>query len=94
MELEDSVTWVDGADAIGERLGAAAAEIFGEKGKPCVKKLRSDSKLRRLIIDEERVDVRLRLLVVFIHGDGEQEEETETQRKKEVTAIEHDSRFL
>lgn len=35
----DELTWVDGADTIGERLGAAVAEISGEEGKPRGEKL-------------------------------------------------------
>jgi hypothetical protein len=39
--------WVDGTDAIGERLRTTAAEIFGEKRKPCGEKLRNGSEFGR-----------------------------------------------
>jgi hypothetical protein len=47
MEIRVYVTWVDGKDAIGERLRTTAAEIFGEKRKPCEEKLRNGSEFGR-----------------------------------------------
>ena len=49
-------TWAEGADAIGESGGAAAAEISGEEGKPRGEELGGDLELGGLVADEERVD--------------------------------------
>lgn len=68
------MTWVDGADAIGERLGTVAAEISREEREPRGQKLGGDSELRRVVVEEERVVVGgagLRLLVLLSHGAAE-----------------------
>jgi hypothetical protein len=61
-------TKVEGADAIGESLGAVVAEISGEEGEPRGEKLRRDSELRWLVSEEERVSRLGPWVCVVAHG--------------------------